>query len=163
MGLPYPGGPLIDKYAREGNPDAYQFSRAVVKDMDFSFSGLKTSFLYFLRDQVVNDPEFTSHHQFDLCASIQKAIIESLTLKLVKAAKMTGIKEIAVAGGVSANSGLRNAVYALGLQKNWNVYIPEIQYATDNAAMIALTGYFKFREGQFSSHQITPVARFDHF
>ena len=162
MGLPYPGGPLIDKYAKEGNPLAFTFSKAVIKELDFSFSGLKTSFLYFLRDKLQEDKEFISQHTKDLCASIQKAIVDSLTQKLVRAAKETGIQEIAIVGGVSANSGLREAVYTLGTQKNWNVYIPEIQYATDNAAMIAITGYFKYMNRQFSSQHITPVARFDH-
>ncbi|MBN2812932.1 MAG: tRNA (adenosine(37)-N6)-threonylcarbamoyltransferase complex transferase subunit TsaD [Bacteroidales bacterium] len=161
MGLPYPGGPLIDKLAAEGNPNAYNFARAALKGLDFSFSGLKTSFLYFLRDRVREDEHFTEHHKADLCASVQHAIIDSLTRKLVKAARETGISEIAIAGGVSANSGLRNAVYKLGKQKNWQVYIPEISYATDNAAMIAITGYFKFLEGSFSSQHVTPVARFD--
>ncbi len=161
MGLPYPGGPLIDKYAKEGDPRAFTFAKAVVKDLDFSFSGMKTSFLYFLRDKLKEDKEFISQHTEDLCASIQKAIVDSLMQKLVNAAKETGIQEIAIVGGVSANSGLRAAIYKLGTQKNWNVYIPEIQYATDNAAMIAITGYYKYMNRQFSSQDITPVARFD--
>lgn len=162
MGLPYPGGPLIDRYAKKGDPHAFSFAKAVIKGLDFSFSGLKTSFLYFLRDQLQEDKEFISRHSNDLCASIQQAIIDSLTQKLVSAAKETGIHEIAIVGGVSANSGLREAVNRLGMQKNWNVYIPEVQYATDNAAMIAITGYFKYMNRQFSSQHITPVARFDH-
>jgi N6-L-threonylcarbamoyladenine synthase len=161
MGIPYPGGPLIDKYAKEGNPKAYDFAKASVKGLDFSFSGLKTSFLYFLRDRIKEDPAFIDTHMKDLCASVQRAIIDSLIRKLILAAKETGISEIAIVGGVSANSGLRNVVYALGEQKKWNVFIPELQYATDNAAMIAITGYYKFLDGQFSSHHITPVARFD--
>ncbi len=161
MGLPYPGGPLIDKYAQTGNPLAYQFAKAKVNGLDFSFSGLKTSFLYFLRDRLKEDKEFISNHSHDLCASIQKAIIDSLVKKLVKAAADTGINNIAVAGGVSANSGLRNEVYALGTQKKWNVFIPGVQYATDNAAMIAITGYYKYLSNQFSSHEVTPAARFD--
>jgi N6-L-threonylcarbamoyladenine synthase len=160
--LPYPGGPLIDKFAREGDPQAWNFSKGVVKGLDFSFSGLKTSFLYFLKDHLRNDKDFISHHMEDLCASIQRAIIDSLAQKLVKAAKETGINEIAIAGGVSANSGLRNEVHTLARQKKWNVYIPEIQFATDNAAMIAITGYYKYINHQFSSHHIIPVARFDH-
>jgi N6-L-threonylcarbamoyladenine synthase len=161
MGLSYPGGPLIDKYAREGDPLAFTFSKAVIRELDFSFSGLKTSFLYFLRDKLREDKEFINQHTKDLCASIQKAIVDALTQKLVKAAKETGIQEIAIVGGVSANSGLREAVYKLGTQKKWKVYIPEIQYATDNAAMIAITGYFKYMNRQFSAQHITPVARFD--
>ncbi|HJZ40224.1 MAG TPA: tRNA (adenosine(37)-N6)-threonylcarbamoyltransferase complex transferase subunit TsaD [Bacteroidales bacterium] len=162
MGLPYPGGPLIDKFAREGNPLAFKFSKAVIKGLDYSFSGLKTSFLYFLRDRLKEDQDFIRNNLNDLCASIQHAIIESLTHKLVRAAKETGINEIAVAGGVSANSCLREAVRNLGTKKNWNVYIPELQYATDNAAMIAISGYFKYLKGHFSSLDLTPVARFDH-
>jgi N6-L-threonylcarbamoyladenine synthase len=162
MGLPYPGGPLIDKNAKMGNPLAYEFSKAVIKGLDYSFSGLKTSFLYFLRDRLQEDKEFISHHTHDLCASIQKAIVDSLTQKLIKAAKETGIREIALAGGVSANSGLREEVIRLGQQKKWNVYIPELKYSTDNAAMIAITGYYKYLNGQFSTQYVTPVARFDH-
>lgn len=163
MGLPYPGGPLIDRYAKQGNPKRFVFSKAVVKDLDFSFSGLKTSFLYFLRDRLKEDPDFINVHTDDLCASIQKAIIDSLIHKLLKAAKKTGIKEIALAGGVSANSGLRDAVKELGKQHHWNVYIPEIQYATDNAAMISITGYYKYINRQFSSQHLTPLVRSDHF
>jgi N6-L-threonylcarbamoyladenine synthase len=159
MGLPYPGGPMIDKLAREGNPSAFAFSKAVIKGLDFSFSGLKTSFLYFLRDQVKNDPDFVQHNEKDLCASIQTAIIESLTRKLIQASEETGIREIAVAGGVSANSGLREAVHRIGGKHHWNVYIPEIQYATDNAAMIAISGYFKYLRGEFSTQEMTPSAR----
>jgi N6-L-threonylcarbamoyladenine synthase len=162
MGLPYPGGPLIDKLAGEGNPKAFAFSKAVVKGLDFSFSGLKTSFLYFLRDRLQDNKEFIHNNRHDLCASIQDAIIESLTQKLVKAAKETGIRDIAIAGGVSANSGLRRAVNKLGERKNWRIFIPAVQYATDNAAMIAVTGYYKYLQGQFSSQHITPAARFDH-
>ena len=159
MGLPYPGGPVIDKLSREGNPSAFAFSRATIKGLDFSFSGLKTSFLYFLRDQVKNDPDFVQHNEKDLCASIQTAIIESLTRKLIQASQETGIREIAVAGGVSANSGLREAVHRIAGKQNWNVYIPEIQYATDNAAMIAISGYFKYLKGEFSTQDVTPAAR----
>jgi N6-L-threonylcarbamoyladenine synthase len=163
MGLPYPGGPLIDKYAKEGNSQAFAFSKAVMSGLDFSFSGLKTSFLYFLRDRMREDKEFITSHTNDLSASIQKAIIDTLTQKLVKAARETKIKEIAVAGGVSANSGLREAVQSLGIQHHWNVFIPELRYATDNAAMIAITGYHKYQQGQFSTQDLTPVVRFDHF
>jgi N6-L-threonylcarbamoyladenine synthase len=162
MGLPYPGGPLIDKYASGGNPEAYRFSKASVKGLDFSFSGLKTSFLYFLRDRIKEDGEYVAHHLKDICASIQQAIIDSLVYKLARASKETDINEIAIAGGVSANSGLRMAVSQLGIHKNWNLYIPEVQYATDNAAMIALAGYYKYLDGQFSSQSVIPAARFDH-
>jgi len=159
MGLPYPGGPMIDKLAREGNPSAFAFSKAVIKGLDFSFSGLKTSFLYFLRDQVRNDPDFVRHNEKDLSASIQTAIIDSLTRKLIQASEETGIREIAVAGGVSANSGLREAVHRISVKQHWNVYIPEVQYATDNAAMIAISGYYKYLKGEFSSQDLTPAAR----
>ncbi len=162
MGLPYPGGPMIDILAKEGDPHAFTFSKARVKRLDFSFSGLKTSFLYFLRDRIKEDPDFIRNKQKDLSASIQSAIIESLTHKLIKASKETGIHEIAVAGGVSANSGLREAIYRIGVQRNWHVYIPELQYATDNAAMIAISGYFKYLREDFSSQGITPAARFEH-
>lgn len=161
MGFPYPGGPLIDKYAREGNPDAFVFAKASMKGLDFSFSGLKTSFLYLLRDRIREDKEFIEKNTSDICASIQKAIIDSLTRKLIKAARETGINEVAIVGGVSANSGLRNAIHELAKEKHWSVFIPEIQFATDNAAMIAITGYFKYLKNQFSSHTVTPVARFD--
>ena len=162
MGLSYPGGPMIDKLAKEGNPHAFTFSKAGVRGLDFSFSGLKTSFLYFLRDQLKKDPDFVRNNQKDLSASIQFAIIESLTQKLIKASKETGIHEIGVAGGVSANTGLREAIYKIGVQRNWHVYIPELQYATDNAAMIAVSGYFKYLREDFSSQGITPAARFEH-
>lgn len=162
MGMPYPGGPLIDQYAAQGDPRAYNFARARIKGLDFSFSGLKTSFLYFLRDKSHLDKNFIAENRNDLCASIQDAIIDSLMQKLTKAARETGIRDIAIAGGVSANSGLRETARRLGSRKNWRLFIPEIQYATDNAAMIAITGYYKFLDGQFSSQQITPVARFNH-
>jgi N6-L-threonylcarbamoyladenine synthase len=162
MGLPYPGGPMIDKLAKEGDPKAFNFSRASLRGLDFSFSGLKTSFLYFLRDQLPGNNNFIEERMHDLCASVQDAIIESLMQKLLKAAKETGISDIAIVGGVSANSGLREAVNRMGVEKNWRVYIPEVQYATDNAAMIAITGYHKYLNGQFSSQYVTPVARFDH-
>ncbi|MBN2480902.1 MAG: tRNA (adenosine(37)-N6)-threonylcarbamoyltransferase complex transferase subunit TsaD [Bacteroidales bacterium] len=161
MGLPYPGGPMIDKYARSGNPMAFRFSRARVNGLDFSFSGLKTSFLYFLRDRMRSDPEFVTGNRNDLCASIQHAIVESLTRKLSEASQMTGIKQIAVAGGVSANSGLRESVTDLGRALGWNVFFPEVDYTTDNAAMIAVTGYYKFISSWFSDHHVVPAARYD--
>jgi N6-L-threonylcarbamoyladenine synthase len=161
MGLPYPGGPVIDQLAANGNPNAFTFRKAVLKNLDFSFSGLKTSFLYFLRDKLLKNKNFINENLTDLCASIQESIVESLTHKLKMAAKVTGIHEIAIVGGVSANSGLRAAVSALGSQMNWNLFIPDIRYATDNAAMIAVTGFYKFQKGQFSSQSVTPVARFN--
>jgi len=161
MGLPYPGGPMIDKLAREGDPHAFSFGKPVIRGLDFSFSGLKTSFLYFLRDRLKDDPDFVRKNLNNLSASIQEAIIDSLTRKLIRASKETGIREIAVAGGVSANSGLREAVHRIGAHWNWSVFIPELQYATDNAAMIAIAGYHKYLRGDFSSQDITPAARFE--
>jgi N6-L-threonylcarbamoyladenine synthase len=160
MGLPYPGGPMIDKLAREGNQEAFSFSKASLQGLDFSFSGLKTSFLYFLRDRLKENEHFIEEHMADLCASLQKAIIDSLMLKLLQAVKTTGIREVAVAGGVSANSGLRQAVCQLAEQQGWKVYIPALQYATDNAAMIAVAGYYKFRQGRFSMQHLAPLARY---
>jgi len=161
MGFEYPGGPLIDKYAKEGNPKAFIFNKPRIAKLDFSFSGLKTSFLYFLRDQLVNDPKFIETHRNDLCASLQQAIIEILIDKIKRAVDETGIKEIALAGGVSANSGLREALRKEAIVKGWNVYIPEFRFTTDNAAMIAITGYYKFLKGEFADQGITPLARMD--
>jgi N6-L-threonylcarbamoyladenine synthase len=161
MDLPYPGGPLIDTFAREGNPRAFVFAKPVVRRLDFSFSGLKTSFLYFLRDRLQQESDFLEKNIKDLCASLQHSIVDILLAKLYSAYRETGITEIALAGGVSANSGLRKTLVAEGRKHGWNVYIPEIQYATDNAAMIALTGYFKYQEKQFASRATTPFARFD--
>ena len=162
MGIPYPGGPWIDRFARQGDPKAYSFAKPMIKGLDYSFSGLKTSFLYFIRDQLHKNRDFIHNHKNDLCASIQAAIIDSLMQKLVEAARITGIKEIAAVGGVSANSGLREAVNRMGSKMNWQVYIPAVQYATDNAAMIAIAGYYKYLEGRFSSQHITPAARHNH-
>ena len=159
MGLPYPGGPYIDKYAIEGNPIAFGFSKPQIKDLDFSFSGLKTSFLYFLRDRLKEDKDFIDKNKADICASIQHSIIEILMEKLVLASKKTGINHVAVAGGVSANSGLRKGLAEEGLKNNWHIYIPEVKYSTDNAAMIALTGYYKFLQGDFGSIADAPFAR----
>ena len=159
MGLPYPGGPIIDKLAKEGNPNAFLFAKPKVGGLNYSFSGLKTSFLYFLRDEVAKDPDFIEKNKADLCASLQHTIISILLENLVKAAKETGIKEIAVAGGVSANSGLRDTLIAEGKKRGWNVYIPEFRFTTDNAAMIAITGYYKFLDGQTAALDTTPVTR----
>ena len=159
IGLPYPGGPLIDKYAKKGNPKAYTFTRPKVKGFDYSFSGLKTAFLYFIRDQIKEDPEFIKENRDDLCASIQYTIIDILLIKLKLAIKETGINEIAVAGGVSANSGLRNTLYKLGEEQKLNVYFPAFNFTTDNAAMIAITGYHKYLKGEFVGQDVTPLAR----
>ncbi len=159
MGFPYPAGPLIDKLAKEGNKNAYTFARPSVKGLDFSFSGLKTSFLYFLRDRIKEDPDFIEKHKADLCASLQHVIVSILIGKLTKASLQTGISEIGIAGGVSANSGLRNGMKDEAEKRNWNLFIPEFKYTTDNAAMIGITGYYKYLRGEFSGQDVTPLAR----
>ncbi|MCX6227900.1 MAG: tRNA (adenosine(37)-N6)-threonylcarbamoyltransferase complex transferase subunit TsaD [Bacteroidia bacterium] len=159
MGLPYPGGPLIDKLAKEGNPKAYVFSKPSVPGYDYSFSGLKTSFLYFIRDQMKLNPNFIEENKADICASLQETIIEVLMTKLVKAAKETGIRTVSVAGGVSANSGLRNALLAMAQIHGWEMHIPPFKFTTDNAAMIAITGYYKFLKGEFATHDLAPYSR----
>jgi len=159
IGLPYPGGPYIDKMSQQGNPKAFKFNKPIIEELDFSFSGLKTSFLYFIRDQIHKDAEFIENRKADLCASLQYTIIEILIDKLLKASKLTGIKEIAIAGGVSANSGLRNYLILEAEKRNWSVYLPDIKLTTDNAAMIAITGYYKYLKGDFASQNIAPVAR----
>jgi len=160
MGFTYPAGPLIDKLALEGNINAFRFSKPRIKDLDFSFSGLKTSFLYFLRDRLKEDPDFIENNKADLCASLQHTIISILIDKVVKASLLTGISEIGIAGGVSANSGLRNEMQREAEKRNWNLYIPELRFTTDNAAMIGITGYYKYLRGEFSGHDITPLARY---
>jgi len=159
LGLPYPGGPLIDKYALSGNPKAFKFSKPQIPGLNYSFSGLKTSFLYFLRDRLKENPRFMEEHLEDLCASIQAAIVEVLMDKLLKASVETGIREVAIAGGVSANSGLRNAITSMEARACWKVFIPEFQFTTDNAAMIAVAGYFKYLRKEFSSQSATPYSR----
>ena len=159
MGLPYPGGPLIDKLAKEGNPKAFNFAKPRVPGFDYSFSGLKTSFLYLLRDEIAKDPDFIDNHKADLCASLQTTIIEILLVKLKLAAEQTGIKEIAVAGGVSANSGLRTALIEMADKQGWKMFIPPFKFTTDNAAMIAITGYYKYLKGDFASLDAVPFSR----
>ncbi len=149
MGLGYPGGPIIDRLARQGNPHAYRFAEPHIPGMDYSFSGLKTSFLYNLRDWVKEDPDFVEHHKEDLAASLEFTIVDILMKKLKLAVKETGIKHVAVAGGVSANTGLRNAFHECAHRYHWTVYIPKFSYTTDNAAMIGITGYYKFLDGDF--------------
>lgn len=161
MGLPYPGGPMIDKCAQSGNPLAFKFNKPRIKNLDFSFSGLKTSFLYFLRDSLKENKSFIEDHRHDICASIQKTITDILTEKLIKAAIKTEIKEIAIAGGVAANSGLRTRISGEGLQRKWRVFFPELHYSTDNAAMIAITGYYKYMKSEFAPLDISPSARFE--
>lgn len=159
MGLPYPGGPVIDRLAKEGDPDKFRFAKPHVDGYDYSFSGLKTSFLYFLRDEMKEDPGFIEKNREDLCASLQKTIIDILMAKLVKASKDTGIRDIAIAGGVSANSGLRGAVTAEGERRRWRTFLPPLKFTTDNAAMIAVTGYYKYLEGKTAGLDIIPDAR----
>ena len=159
MGLPYPGGPWIDRLAKEGNAEAFQFSKPHIPEYNYSFSGLKTSFLYFLRDQLKENPDFIEENKADLCASLQKTIIDILINKLKKAAKDLGVKEIAVAGGVSANSGLRDALIDLGRRHRWKVHIPPFAYTTDNAAMVAQAGYYKYLKGEFCPIDAAPYAK----
>ncbi|MBE6201997.1 MAG: tRNA (adenosine(37)-N6)-threonylcarbamoyltransferase complex transferase subunit TsaD [Rikenellaceae bacterium] len=161
MGLPYPGGPVIDRLAHEGNPDRFRFAKPSVDDFDYSFSGLKTSFLYFLRDQMQENDQFIEQNKADLCASLQKTIIDILLKKLIKASKSLGIKEIAIAGGVSANSGLREAIEAEGKRRGWNTYLPPLKFTTDNAAMIAVAGHYHYLNGEQSDLDVAPVARLE--
>lgn len=160
MGFPYPAGPAIDKMAAKGNSKAFKFSKPHVKGLDFSFSGLKTSFLYFLRDSIRSDADFIEHHRYDLCASLQHTIVTILVDKLVRASEETGVKEIGIAGGVSANSGLRKAVITEAKKHGWNLFIPDFSFTTDNAAMIGITGYYKYIRGEFSGQEVVPLARF---
>ncbi len=159
LGLPYPGGPLVDKYAATGDPLRFKFPEPRIPGLNFSFSGLKTAILYFLRDGKDKDPLFIEKNLPDICASIQRRIISILINKLKKAAGETGIKDICLAGGVAANKGLRAAFRETGQGLGWNTFIPQMEYCTDNAAMIAITGYFKFLEQQFSPLTVTVSAR----
>ena len=159
MGLPYPGGPWIDRLAKEGNAEAFQFAKPNIPGYNYSFSGLKTSFLYFLRDNLKENPNFIEENKADLCASLQKTIIDILINKLKKAAKDLQITEIAVAGGVSANSGLRDALLDLGRRHRWKVHIPPFAYTTDNAAMVAQAGYYRYLKGDFCPIDAAPYAK----
>lgn len=160
LGLPYPGGPLVDKLAQIGNPKAFKFPRPKVKGLDFSFSGLKTSILYFIQKEVAENPRFIEHHKEDICASIQYTIVGILMDKLKKAVKQTGITQVAIGGGVSANSGIRNALKEAETSLGWKTFIPKFEYCTDNAAMIGIVGYLKYLEGNFSDQDITAKARY---
>ena len=159
MGLPYPGGPHIDRLAKIGNPEAFKFPEPKIQGLNYSFSGLKTSFLYFVRDQLKENPDFIEDNKANLAASMQHAIIRTLLGKLKRAVRETGIREVAIAGGVSANSGLRNALTGLAQKEGWTTHIPEFQFTTDNAAMIAVTGYFKYLDKDFASQDITPLTK----
>ena len=159
LGLPYPGGPLIDKYAKEGNPQAFKFTEPRIPELDFSFSGLKTAFLYLIRDELKKNEHFIEENLNDLCASIQHTIVEVLMKKLKIAAKQTGISQVAIAGGVSANSEIRKRFVEMEEAGKWKVFIPKFQYTTDNAAMIAIAGYLKYLKGEFTDQKARPYAR----
>jgi N6-L-threonylcarbamoyladenine synthase len=159
LNLPYPGGPLIDKYAKLGNAERFKFPEPKIANLNFSFSGLKTAILYFVRDNVALNPNFLTENLEDICASVQQRIVSILLNKLEKAVIQYQIKDIAIAGGVSANSGLRNSLLALGEKNNWNIFIPKFEYCTDNAAMIAIAGYYKYLKKDFVGQDIAPLAR----
>ena len=163
LGLGYPGGPVIDRLAAQGDPTRFRFTKPRVPGLDYSFSGIKTSLLYFAREQMALDPGFLEHNKEDLCASFQKALIDILLDKLVKAAKQTGIREVAIGGGVSANSGLRARIEEEGRRRGWNTYLPEFKFTTDNAAMIALAGWFHYKNGERTSLDVAPVSRMADF
>ncbi len=159
LSLPYPGGPLVDRHAKDGDPKKYPFPISNVPDFNFSFSGLKTSLLYFLKKELANDDKFIENNLADICASYQHTIIKSLFKKLIKACKKHGISDVAIAGGVSANSLLRSELERIGRQEKWNTYIPKFEFCTDNAAMIAIAGHFKFENSDFVGQDIVPNAR----
>lgn len=160
LGLPYPGGPLIDRYAQQGNGEAFPFPEPQVPGLNFSFSGLKTAILYFVQQKQREQPDFLQVHINDICASVQSRIISILLNKLKRAAKETGVNQVAIAGGVSANSGLRDGLMALGEKQGWRVFIPRFEYCTDNAAMIAIAGYFKYLAQDFVGQDVVPMARY---
>ena len=159
LGLPYPGGPLLDRHAKEGNPKAFSFPVTRMPGLNYSFSGIKTAVLYFLRDRLAENPNFITENLADLCASIQYTLVEMLLIKLKAAMKEYGVTEVAIAGGVSANSGLRAALSALSQRKGWTLYVPEFEYCTDNAAMIAMAAHFKYLRGEFVGYDIAPLAK----
>jgi N6-L-threonylcarbamoyladenine synthase len=160
IGLPYPGGPLIDKLAKEGNPDKFPFSLGEMPGLNFSFSGIKTAILYFLQKETQNNPNFIEENKADICASVQKTLIDMLLRKVKKAMKEKQCNQIAIAGGVSANSGLRSRLQELGAELGWEVFIPAFQYCTDNAGMIAMAGHFKYEAGEFTDQDVAPLARY---
>ena len=162
MGLGYPGGPVIDRLAKLGDPNRFKFAKPHIPGLDYSFSGIKTSLLYFVRDEMAKDSDFMEKNKEDICASFQKALIDIL-MELVKAAKMTGIREITIGGGVSANSGLRERVTEEGRNRGWNTYLPEFKFTTDNAAMIAIAGYYHYLHGERTPLDVAPVSRMADF
>ena len=159
MGLGYPGGPVVDRLAAEGDAGRFRFAKPNIPGLDYSFSGIKTSLLYFLRDRIQEDPDFLEKNKADLCASFQKDLIDILLKKLILATRETGIREVAIAGGVSANSGLRRRIEAEGARRGWTTYLPALRFTTDNAAMIAITGHYKYLAGQFAPLDVAPVSR----
>ena len=163
MGLGYPGGPVIDRLAKQGDPLRFKFAKPHIPGLDYSFSGIKTSLLYFVRDEMAKDPSFMENNKEDICASFQKTLIDILMDKLVKAAKQTGIKEITIGGGVSANSGLRERIVSEGRKRGWNTYLPEFKFTTDNAAMIAIAGYYHYLAGERTGLDVAPVSRIADF
>ena len=163
LGLGYPGGPIIDKLAQQGDPARFKFTKPHIEGLDYSFSGVKTSLLYFVRDEVAKDPDFLEKNKEDLCASFQKTLIDILMDKLVKASKQTGIKEVTIGGGVSANSGLRARIESEGRRRGWNTYLPEFKFTTDNAAMIAIAGYYHYLAGERTPLNVAPVSRMSDF
>ena len=163
MGLGYPGGPVIDRLAKLGDENRFQFAKPRVEGLNYSFSGIKTSLLYFVRDEMAKDPQFMEKNKEDICASFQKALIDILMGKLIKAAKQTGIREITIGGGVSANSGLRDRIVKEGAKRGWNTYLPEFKWTTDNAAMIAIAGYHHYLAGERTPLDVAPVSRMSDF
>lgn len=163
LGLGYPGGPVIDRLAKLGDPERFKFAKPHIPGLDYSFSGIKTSLLYFVRDEIAKDPDFMEKNKEDICASFQKTLIDILMDKLVKAAKQTGIREITIGGGVSANSGLRSRMLAEGEKRGWKVYLPEFKFTTDNAAMIAIAGWYHYLAGERASLDVAPVSRMADF
>ncbi|MBO7643741.1 MAG: tRNA (adenosine(37)-N6)-threonylcarbamoyltransferase complex transferase subunit TsaD [Bacteroidales bacterium] len=163
MGLGYPGGPIIDRLAKQGNPLRFKFAKPHIPGLDYSFSGIKTSLLYFVRDEMAKDPGFMENNKEDICASFQKTLIDILMDKLIKAAKQTGIKDITIGGGVSANSGLRQRLVAEGARRGWRTFLPPFKFTTDNAAMIAIAGWFHYRAGERTPLDVAPVSRMSDF
>ncbi|MCM0059254.1 MAG: tRNA (adenosine(37)-N6)-threonylcarbamoyltransferase complex transferase subunit TsaD [Algoriphagus sp.] len=159
LGLPYPGGPLLDRYAKQGNPKAFSFPITRMPGLNYSFSGIKTAVLYFLMDRLEENPNFITENLPDLCASIQHTLVEMLLIKLKEAMKQVGVTEVAIAGGVSANSGLRSALAALAQRKGWKLYVPEFEYCTDNAAMIAMAAHYKYLRRDFAGYDLVPLAK----
>lgn len=159
MGLPYPGGPMVDRYAQQGDANRFKFTETFMPGLDFSFSGIKTQFMYFLRDEVRKDEAFIDKNKADICASLQAHLVGMLLKRLEQACKQTGIKDVAIAGGVSANSGLRKSLLTLAEKNKWNVYIPAFEYCTDNAGMIAIAAHYKYLKGEFAVMSVTPLAR----